>query len=100
MTSLRNASFTAVLALSCCLPLPAHAGGIGTAAWATARSVCWALANGLNISQAVRVGMSDNRYLWAAEMREPVFGRLMAAEAARMCPEDLIRAYQGRGQQL
>jgi hypothetical protein len=89
-----------MLSVGCFLPVPAHAGGIGTAAWSTARSVCWALGNGLTISEAVRVGMSDNQYLWTEEMREPVFGRLMAAEAARMCPEDLIRAYQGRGQQL
>lgn len=89
----------AVLCLGCFLPLPAQAS-VSTAAWVTATSICRAFAAGLTIPQAVRVGMDDNRYLWAAEMQDPAFVRLMTAEAIRQCPEQLIRAYRSGSQQL
>jgi hypothetical protein len=72
---------------------------VGTAAWATAGSICRALGADLTIRAAVRVGLSDNAYLWFSEMRDPSFQQLMVAEAVRQCPEQLIRAVnQGRTQ--
>ena len=96
---LLHAPAAAVLCLGCLLPLPAQAS-VSTAAWVTAASICRAFEAGLTIQQAVRVGMNDNRYLWAAEMQDPAFVQLMTAEAIRQCPEQLIRAYQSGGKQL
>jgi hypothetical protein len=84
----------ALVGLSSCQATPVHAG-VGTAAWVTAGSICQALSNGLTIRQAVRVGMSDNLYLWAAEMQDPLFSRLVAAESAKRCPELLMRNAPG-----
>ncbi len=99
MTSFyRFAITTALLTLGACHAAPAHAG-VGTAAWAAAGSICRALGADLTIRAAVRVGLSDNAYLWSAEMRDPSFQQLMVAEAVRQCPEQLIRAVnQGRTQ--
>ena len=91
MTFFRCALATALLALTACHAAPVHAG-VGTAAWSTAGSICRALGAGLTIRAAVRVGLSDNAYLWSAEMRDPSFQQLMVAAATRQCPEQLIRA--------
>lgn len=91
MTFLRCAITTALLAVTACHAAPAQAG-VGAAAWSTAGSICRALGAGLTIRGAVRVGLSDNAYLWSAEMRDPSFQQLMVAEATRQCPEQLIRA--------
>lgn len=99
MTSFSRFAITvALLTLGACHAAPAHAG-VGTAAWATAGSICRALGADLTIRAAVRVGLSDNAYLWSAEMRDPSFQQLMVAETVRQCPEQLIRAVnQGRTQ--
>jgi hypothetical protein len=83
---------SAALAVSLCsvLPLPAKAGGVTTAAWVTARAVCRALSAGLTIPDSVRVGITDNAHLWAAEMRDPVFQQLLVAEVIQQCPYQLM----------
>ena len=83
---------SAALALSLCslLPLPARAGGVTTAAWVTARTVCGALTVGLTIPESVRIGITDNSYLWSAEMQDPVFQKLLVAEVIRQCPYQLM----------
>lgn len=95
---LLHTAAAALVGLSSCQATPVHAG-VGTAAWVTAGSICQALSNGLTIRQAVRVGMLDNRYLWAAEMQDPLFSRLVAAESAKRCPE-LLMLNAPAGQQL
>ena len=99
MTSFSRFAITAaLLTLGACHAAPAHAG-VGTAAWATAVSICRALGADLTIRDAVRVGIADNAYLWSSEMRDPSFQQLMVAETVRQCPEQLIRAVnQGRTQ--
>lgn len=93
------ASMALLLGLAVAPVLPARASGPGTAAWSTAGSICRALGAGLAMSAAVRVGYADNAYLWSAEMRDPSFRQLMVHEAARQCPEQLIRAVnEGRSQ--
>ena len=99
MTSFSRFAITAfLLTLGACHAAPAHAG-VGTAAWAAAGSICRALGADLGIRAAVRVGLSDNAYLWSAEMRDPSFQQLMVTETVRQCPEQLIRAVnQGQTQ--
>ena len=99
MTSFsRFAIATALLTLVACHAAPAHTG-VGTAAWATAGSICRALGADLTIRDAVRVGIADNIHLWSSEMRDPSFQHLMVAETVQQCPVQLIRAVnQGRTQ--
>lgn len=74
--------------------MPAQAFSLTTAAWATASTICRALAAGLSSKEAIRIGLADSRYLWAAEMRDPAFSRLVADQAVRQCPGYVIEAYQ------
>lgn len=85
---------------SACRPVPAQAFSVTTAAWATAGSVCQAMAAGLSMPESVRLGIADNHYLWNQEMGHPAFSQLMAAEVARQCPGLLMRAVPSGGMQL
>lgn len=92
----------AVVGLACLVPVPAQAFSISTAAWATAGAICRALGAGLSSQEAIRIGLADSRRVWAVEMRDPAFPRLVADQAMRQCPEYVIEAYptQSGGSQL
>lgn len=85
---------------SVCQPVPAQAFSVTTAAWAAARTICQAMGAGISMPEAVRLGIADNHYLWAKEMRDPAFGRLMAAQVVRMCPDELLKLQPREGMQL
>lgn len=72
--------------------VPAQAFSLGTAAWATGRSVCLAMQAGLSMPESVRLGIADNNFLWLQEMSHPAFAQLMAAEVVRQCPGAVQRA--------
>lgn len=93
-------SAAVAVALSGSVSSPALAGGVTTAAWATARSVCSALTAGLAIPDSVRVGIADNSYLWAAEMQDPAFQHLLVAEVIQQCPYQLMLQAPAEGFQL
>jgi hypothetical protein len=93
--------FAAAIGISgVCQPVPAQAFSVTTAAWAAARTICQAMGAGLSMPEAVRLGIADNHYLWALEMRDPAFARLMAAQVVQMCPDELLQVQPRGGMQL
>jgi hypothetical protein len=75
-----------------CQAVPAQAFSLGTAAWATARSVCLAMEADISMPESVRLGIAEHNFLWAQEMAHPAFARLMANEVVRQCPRAVQRA--------
>ena len=89
MTPRRFASLLAAATVGAMVGIPATPAraGVTTAAWAIASTYCRALTAGLSYSEARRIAISDNLFMWGKLMRDPALWVLVGDELAQQCPQ-------------